>query len=263
MPGNYQLNLDPRKSMNRMIRYATIVLTLLFAVVIHAGDYKVFSPYFAWNNNFNDPNGYLHISFGTGSNPQWTVNWSVPSNNLYGYPASIRGWHYGFNPAADNLFPKQIASVTSIPCNFSYTCGGTINGDFAYDCFLRWDNAKSTPQLEVMVWGHNNSYPIGTVLQSSIITENGVTYDLWGGYNSSAGYYVYTFLPQRSSVPSSVPTGNGSINMDLLHFLNKLEGRTDGYGYNHWMYLDVVEAGFEVVGGSGWASCTWFTCTAD
>jgi len=92
-----------------------------------------------------------------------------------------------------------------------------------------------------------------------VITENGVTYDLWYGYNSAAGYYTYTFIPVRSSVPSSVATGSGSANIDLMHFLNKLNGRAN---YSSSMYLDVVEAGFEVVNGNGWASCTWFTCTA-
>lgn len=254
---NYKL------SVRRVLCSLPVLACLLFTTFSHAGDSKVFPPSYAWNNNFNDPNGYINMSFGTGSNPQWTAWWNVPGPNLYGYPASIRGWHYGFNPANDNLFPKQIASVTSIPCSFSYNCGGTISGDFAYDCFLRWDNLKSSPQLEVMVWTRNNSYPIGTVLARGIITENGVTYDLWGGNNTSAGYYVYTFLPQRSGVPSSVPTGSGSANIDLKHFLDKLAGQSGGYGYNHWMYLDVVEAGFEVVNGNGWASCTWFTCTAN
>lgn len=225
-----------------------------------AGSYKVYSPYVAWNNNYNDPNNVIKISFGSGTNPQWTVNFDFSTNNLWGYPASFRGWHYGWNPSNDNLFPRQVSSMSSIPCNFSYTCGGTIHGDFAYDCFLRKDNAKSTPQLEVMIWGHNDSYPVGTKQVSNIISANGVSYDLWGGYNSSAGYYVYSFLPARSSVPSSVPTGNGSINIDLKQFLNKLSGRS---GYSSSMYLDVVEAGYEVVRGNGWASCTWFTCTAN
>jgi hypothetical protein len=28
------------------------------------------------------------------------------------------------------------------------------------------------------------------------------------------------------------------------------------------MYLDVVEAGFEVVRGNGWVTCGWFSCEA-
>lgn len=196
----------------------------------------------------------------TGSNPQWTVSFNISTSNLWGYPASFRGWHYGWNPANENLFPRQISSMASIPCNFSYSSGGTIHGDFAYDCFFRYDNAKSTPQFEVMVWGRNDSYPIGSKIASSVITEGGYTFDLWAGYNSSAGYYVYTFIPVRSSVPSAVPTGNATLNIDLKHFLNKLSGRSN---YSSAMYLDVVEAGFEVVRGGGWASCTWFTCTAN
>jgi hypothetical protein len=26
------------------------------------------------------------------------------------------------------------------------------------------------------------------------------------------------------------------------------------------MYLDVVEAGFEIVRGNGWMTCGWFSC---
>ena len=56
------------------------------------------------------------------------------------------------------LFPKQLSATTSIPCTFSYSSGGSnMAGDFAYDMFLRWDNARSTPQLEVMVWAGNDS----------------------------------------------------------------------------------------------------------
>jgi len=147
---SYKIRIPKLRSM------LAVMACLFVAASVHAGSYKVYSPYFAWNNNFNDPNGYLNISFGSGSNPQWTAWWNVPSKNLYGYPASIRGWHYGWNPANDNLFPRKISSTTSIPCSFSYDCGGTIGGDFTYDCFFRWDSAKSTPQTEVMVWSRNN-----------------------------------------------------------------------------------------------------------
>ena len=62
------------------------------------------------------------------------------------------------NPAGDNLFPKQLSATSSIPCTFSYSSGGSnMSGDFAYDMFLRRDTAKSTPELEVMVWGGNDS----------------------------------------------------------------------------------------------------------
>jgi hypothetical protein len=223
-----------------------------------AGSYNLYPPYFAWDNNFN--NSAIAWSPSTGSYPQWTASFNFSSNSLYGYPASIRGWHYGWNPTGDTLFPKQLSATHSIPAAFSYASGGSnMAGDFAYDMFLRNDSQTSTPELEVMIWAGNNSYPIGTTLVTGAITENGVTYDLWGGYNSGAGYYVYTFLPQRSSVPASLPTG-GSSNVDIMHFMNVLNGREY---FSLSMYLDVVEAGCEVVRGDGWVSTTWFSVDAE
>lgn len=234
--------------------------TLLFASIsgtAQAGPYNLYSPYFAWDNNFNNSN--ISWSPSSGQYPQWTASFNFSSNSLYGYPASIRGWHYGWNPTGDTLFPRQISATGTIPAAFSYASGGSnMAGDFAYDMFLRSDSQRSTPQLEVMIWAGNNSYPIGQPIATGVITENGVTYDLWYGDNSAAGYYVYTFLPQRSSVPASLPT-SGSANIDIMHFFNKLVGRAS---FSKSMYLDVVEAGCEIVRGNGWVSTTWFQVTA-
>ena len=101
-----------------------------------------------------------------------TVWYNFSSFSLYGYPAIVRGWHYGWNPTGDTLFPKQISATKSVPCSFSYSSGGSnVAGDFAYDMFLRWDNQKSTPQLEVMVWAGNDSWPIGTQTGTNVISE--------------------------------------------------------------------------------------------
>ena len=222
-----------------------------------AGPYNLYPPYFAWDNNFN--NSDISWSPSAGKYPQWTASFNFSSYSLYGYPASIRGWHYGWNPTGDTLFPRQLSTVSTIPAAFSYASGGSnMAGDFAYDMFLRNDSQKTTPQLEVMIWAGNNSYPIGQPIATSVITENGVTYDLWYGDNSAAGYYVYTFLPRRSSVPASLPT-SGSANIDIMHFFNKLVGRAS---FSKSMYLDVVEAGCEITRGNGWVSTTWFQVNA-
>ena len=217
---------------------------------------KLFPPYFAWNNNFS----HQEIGWqpGTGDAPQWTVNFNFATNSLYGYPASIRGWHYGFNPANDNLFPKKLSETTSIPCSFSYNCGGEdLHGDFAYDLFLRHDDKKSSPQLEVMVWAGNNSTPIGELIATNITVADGVVFDLWAGTNAPAGYYVYSFMPHERT--AKLPA-EGSLNVDMMDFLQLLEGRPY---FSKQMYLDVVEAGFEIVRGKGWVTCGWFSCEAE
>jgi hypothetical protein len=225
------------------------------ASTAQAVDYKTYGACWAWNNNFNDPNNGISDSLGTGSYPEETIAFNFSSSSLYGYPAICRGWHYGTSYTGDNLFPLQLTQANNIPCQFSYQSGGSgMQGDFAYDTFLRWDNAKSSPQVEVMVWAGHNSFPIGNCTGYNVLNINNISWDIWEGYNSSAGYYVYTFVPDGSVVwpVNSLPT-SGSLNVDLKPFYQWLNDNRSGSGYfNNNMYLDVVECGFEVVEGNGW-----------
>jgi hypothetical protein len=236
----------------------TLGIVVTFACSAHAGASKNFGAQWAWNNNFgNGGNSAINASFGNGTNPSITISYNFSTFNLYGYPACIRGWHYGFNPTGDTLFPMQMSQATSIPCTFSYSSSGTnMAGDFAYDMFLRFDNAKSTPQLEVMVWGGNASYPIGTQTGTNVLSAGGWTFDLWEGNNSAAGYYVYTFIPHGTAGSPSLPT-SGSVNVDMKTFFNWLQTNRSSSGhYNNTMFLDVIEAGLEVTRGNGSASMT-------
>ena len=233
---------------------ASAFLAVALASSAQAGASQNFGAQWAWNNNFN--NSAINATFGTGSNPSMTFSYNFGSYSLYGYPACIRGWHYGWNPTGDTLFPMQVSAATSIPCTFSYTSSGSsMAGDFAYDMFLRWDNAKSTPQLEVMVWGGNDSWPIGTQTGTSVLSAGGWTFDLWEGMNSAAGYYVYTFIPHGTAGVGDLPT-SGSVNVDMKVFFNWLQANRAGSYYNNSMYLDVVEAGLEITRGNGSA---WIT----
>jgi len=218
--------------------------------------FNLFPPYFAWDNNFS--RAEIGWNPGTEDAPQWTANFNFATNSLYGYPASIRGWHYGWNPTGDNLFPKKLSEINHLPCSFSYNCGGDdLHGDFAYDLFLRHDEKKSAPQLEVMVWAGNNSTPIGEIISTNVIKVEDVSFDLWAGTNAPAGYYVYTFTPHEKT--ARLPT-EGSLNVDLMDFFRLLEGHDY---FSKDMYLDVVEAGFEIVRGKGWVTCGWFSCDAE
>src|ERR1700722_16652581 len=236
-------------------RFVSSVALSLFCSLAYAGPYQVYGTEFAWVNNFN--NSTINNPLSTNSVPGMTVSYDFSSYSLYGYPAIIRGWHYGFNSANDNLFPKQLSATSSIPCTFDYSSGGSnMAGDFAYDMFLRRDTAKSTPELEVMVWGGNDSYPIGTQTGTNVVTTGGYTFDLWEGNNSAAGYYVYTFIPHGTAGQGNLPTG-GSLNVDMKTFFNWLQANRSSAGlYNNSMYLDVVEAGLEVTRGNGWAYVT-------
>jgi hypothetical protein len=238
------------KNAAKMPLVALAGLTLCTAA--QAGPYKTFGSHFAWDNNFN--NSTINTTFGSGSTANMSFSFNFGSNSLYGYPAILRGWHYGWNPTGDTMLPKQISRMASAPCYFSYSSGGSnMGGDFAYDLFLRWDSARSTPQTEIMIWAGHNSWPIGTKSGSAVLSHNGVTYDLWEGMNSAAGYYVYSFVPINSvGVGASLPT-SGSRNVDLKTFFNYLGSHRSGSHYSNNMYLDVIEAGLEINRGNGWA----------
>src|ERR1035437_172810 len=237
------------------------IIAMLFALMAWsstalAGDYKVYGSQYAFMNNFN--NSAINYSFGTNSHPELSVSYNFNSGNLYGYPAICRGWHYGWNPAGDYLFPMQLSAATSIPCTFSYSAGGSnMTGDFAYDMFLRWDNATGSghdPQCEVMVWGDNNSWPIGNITAYNVVTQNNISYDLWEGMNNSAGYYVYSFCPSNHYGSNYSITNSGSLNVDMKPMFDWLQNNRSGDGHiNNSMYLHVIEAGLEITGGNGWA----------
>src|SRR5260370_4185519 len=79
----------------------------LFCSAAYAGPYKVYGSEFAWVNNFN--NSTINSSFSTNNVPAMTVSYNFSTYNLYGYPAIIRGWHYGWYPPGATLFPRQIS----------------------------------------------------------------------------------------------------------------------------------------------------------
>jgi hypothetical protein len=260
MPNPTELELSQPRLLSQPVSFLTAAVfaaTLSFRA--QSGETKNFGAQWAFNNNWGDGgNSAINATFGSGSTPSMTVSFNFSTDTIHGYPACIRGWHYGANPLGNTQFPMQVSAVASIPCAFSYSSGGSnTKGDFAYDMFLRKDNAKSTPQLEVMVWGGNNSWPIGSRTGTNVLSVGGYTFDLWEGMNTEAGYYVYTFIPSGPVGDSHPLPTSGSLNVDIKLFFNWLQANRSGSGrYNDSMYLDVVEAGFEVCRGNGWALIT-------
>jgi hypothetical protein len=221
-------------------------LLVSLAPSAYAGADKVYGSMWAWDNNFNNSN--IGVSFGGGGTPNMTVSYNFGTGNLYGYPACIRGWHYGFNPANDNKYPEKVGTIGSgDSASFSYSSSGkNMYGDFAYDLFLRSDTAKSSPELEIMIWGRNNSYPIGGKVRSN--TVNGQ--DLWQGYNSAAGYETFSFVPAGTGGGAAWSSLSGSENYNIGQYIQYLVKNYGSYVNNNW-YLDVVEAGIEITGGNG------------
>lgn len=246
---NRQHHSSPRLA--QAIGRGLIALSLV-APAAFAGPFKIYGPQYAWVNNFNDHTNAIHGTFGAKNNADLTVNFNFDSYNLYGYPAIVRGSHYGWNPTDDHLLPRQVSAIKSLPASFSYEDSGTnLAGDFAYDLFLRHDANPGIPQTEVMIWGDHNSWPIGRPTATHVMTVNGQDYDLWEGNNSGAGYYVYTFIPSGTAGRPTL-AAKGKLNVDIRSFLGWLQTHrsSDGH-FSQDMYLDVMEAGFEVVRGQG------------
>ena len=89
------------------------------------------------------------------------------------------------------------------------------------------------------------------------LVADGVSFDLWAGTNAPAGCSVYSFMPHERT--PKLPA-EGCLNVDLMDFFRLLKDRDY---FNNEMYLDVVEAGFEIVRGQGWVTCGWFSCEAE
>lgn len=139
---------------------------------------------------------------------------------------------------------------------FQYTSSGTnVAGDFAYDIFFRKDTQKAKPELEVMIWGDHNSIPIGSKTAPNAISAGNRTFDLYEGFNDGAGYFVYSFVPCNTvlqSVGQAPLAAKGSLDLDLKPFLDWLQkNRASSGKYSDSMYIDCIEAGFEVAGGNG------------
>lgn len=229
------------------------IISVFGTTQLYAGSYQNFNSHYAWINNWNDPNHLIQGKFGRQAAPELEVNFNISEKGLYGYPAILRGSHYGWNPTGDKLFPAQVSSLKQIPLKFSYTTrGNNMAGNFAYDIFLRNDANGGHPQLEIMIWGDHNSWPLGEKTASNVLTENGYTFDLWEGYNAAAGYYVYTFVPANTVGKNLRLPKKGNLNLNAKPFLSWLNmARGKDNHFNDSMYIDVIEAGFEVVGGQG------------
>lgn len=231
-------------------------IALTLSLCVSAGPVKVFGTHYASVNDWGEAGAIQLASWGTGSTANFTSSWNRTVDKLIGYPSIVRGRHYSYMPSGytDSLFPKKISSISSANCTLNFTMGGTnVVGNIAYDLFLRDTATVGNPKTEIMIWGRHNSWPIGTKTKSSALTVGGITYDLWEGYNSAAGYYVFSFVPVNTvfGTPPTLQMGSGSLNINLKTFLNWLGSNRTGSNYNNSWYLHVIEGGMEVRKGTG------------
>jgi len=229
-----------------------------------------------WNNQtaqaVNGVNGYAVQSapFATNGNPMtmqvtggttaghvgfiYTPGspFSTMSNGPGSFPAIISGWGPGeqgiqfYGPYKGG---KTIATLTGVQTTWSFTTGGSGNGDAAYDVWFSNGSAEPTlpPSVEFMVWiNHGGKNPLGYgTAAGPALTVGSNSWTPYVGENTT-----------QQAVVSYVPaTDSNSASIDLLTFFKDAVAAGHGYaGLTSGSYLLGVQAGFEVYGGSAWTT---------
>jgi chitodextrinase len=157
------------------------------------------------------------------------------------YPAIYLGCHYQ-NCSPNSPLPRQISTIGSAPTSisYSYPSSGTYNASF--DIWLdATNNDPDAQDTEIMIWFNRQGsiQPIGSATGSANLA--GRSWQVWTGNNGQNNVVSYLF--QGSPI--------GSLNFDLMAFVNDTLGRGSQYGNNNW-YLTSVQGGFEPwIGGVG------------
>jgi hypothetical protein len=231
----------------------------------------------AWNNEtaqaVNGVNGYTVQSapFATNGNPMtmqvtggttsghvgftYTPGspFSTMSNGPGSFPAVVSGWGPGeagiqfYGPYKGG---KTIGSLTGVSTTWSFTTGGSGNGDAAYDAWFSNTSANpAVPGIEFMVWINK-----GGKQALGCCTAAGTALNGWTPYvgTNTTGQKVVSYVPA---------TDSNSASIDLLTFFKDAAAAGHGYaGLTSGSYLLGVQAGFEVYGGSTWTT-TDYTIT--
>jgi hypothetical protein len=166
------------------------------------------------------------------------------------FPAIVSGWGPGeagiqfYGPyKGGKTIGGSTNALKSVATTWSFTTSAG-NGDAAYDVWFSNTSANPTvPGIEFMVWinkGGKNPLGYGTAAGPAL---NGWT------------PYVGTNTTNQQVVSYVPATDSSSANIDLLTFFKDAAASGHGYaGIASGSYLLGVQAGFEVYGGTGWAT---------
>jgi hypothetical protein len=197
--------------------------------------------YMVQNNLYNAMGGSqcVYAAWDMGQNAGFQVNpvaVNVPAGNApASYPSVVLGWHYGRFYGSYSA-ARQLASLTAIPSNWSFTVPPSGRYNASYDAWLHPTNANpGTPNggLELMIWlSQRDTTPIGTVGPTVMI--GGQSWAVWYGANGG-GWNTVSYV--RAGNTTSV------TNLDLLPFFADAAQR--GYATGSTNLLG-VQAGFEI-----------------
>jgi hypothetical protein len=189
------------------------------------------------------------LSWGT----SWTWNggYSVKS-----YPSVVLGWHWGVMVANTGL-PVQLTEHRTINTGWDFmvnqTDAGPFSLDVAYDLWIHTisnPDSSSTganqPSDEVMIWLYNlNTRPAGSLVAQAI-SLGGTTWDLWEG--PTQDWTIHSFVRTANTNSSTLNIG------DFLNYL------VTERALDETKYLTSVQAGIEVLKGSGEVNTSSYYC---
>ena len=183
-----------------------------------------------------------------GTDYTWTSGDAI---SVKSYAAVILGWHWSTINAASQL-PVQLSAGRDVNCTWSFRVASDANAsqNVAYDLWLYTSSnvgIRTQPTDEIMVWLYriNKDDPIGTY--QTAVTLDGIEWDLYRGQNGTTN--VFSFLSR---------TNRTCATLNLMDFLDDLVGRT---WIQNTKYLISVEAGTELVRGTGSVDTDYYSCS--
>jgi hypothetical protein len=168
-----------------------------------------------------------------------------------GYPSIFKGCHWG-DCTQNSGFPIQVSSMH--PGAVTSSWDTTQNGNGAYDvAYDIWYNKSPSTSgqpdgTEMMVWINHNGPPQPFGSKVATTTVDGVSYDVWFGYQ---GWNTLSYVRTNGT--------NSVSNLDIDNLTADAQNR--GYLQASWYLID-VEAGFELwQGGAGLATNSFSVST--
>jgi len=183
-----------------------------------------------------------------GTDYTWTSGDAI---SVKSYAAVILGWHWSTINAASQL-PVQLSAGRDVNCTWSFRVASDSNAsqNVAYDLWLYTSSTvgiRTQPTDEIMVWLYriNKDDPIGTY--QITVTLDGIEWDLYRGQNGTTN--VFSFLSRDN---------RNCATLNLMDFLDDLVART---WVQNTKYLISVEAGTELVRGTGSVDTDYYSCS--
>jgi xyloglucan-specific endo-beta-1,4-glucanase len=184
------------------------------------------------------------------------ANWSWPaSSGVKSYQEMIYGYVGGGVYTIGTKLPTWLGAGKNIYIDWSYSTGSNASPkpiyNAALDVFLVKDNSGpgSTRQAELMVWlSSKNMTPAGTY--QGDVTLAGTTYKVYYKNDMTDGVTIWKYVAYVRSIQTTSVT-----NLNLKYFTDHMMSK--GWA-SKGQNIYSIEAGYEAVQGTGWATNFWY-----